>query len=210
MEFLKPAKLCFRKKGFWKGKDHPDSGTLICFLGITCQRSTRPSSTSLSKNGQREGFKLLYQYLRDGVELKGLVSDKIVRLNNNLQTLETIVTNFIEYISATNCVEKYEDELEPIFDSTRNRIKTESDHTLLPSVCTVDKSGCSTGEGTFIWYLPSNQCQLEIVRTILMTRYRGYLVNTENWILLKKLNPLPSPSNCPNVLTYTSQYTDLF
>ena len=43
-----------------------------------------------------------------------------------------------------------------------------------------------------------------------MNKYREYLVNTEHWILLQKLNPLQAPNKCPNVLTYTTQYTNLY
>jgi len=96
------------------------------------------------------------------------------------------------------------------FTVTSARIETESDHSLLPAICTVDKSGCATGQGTYVWYTPHNSCSLEVVRTTAMTTYRDYLVDKDNKIIIKKVSAMPAPSNCPSTLLYATEYNDLF
>ena len=96
------------------------------------------------------------------------------------------------------------------FSVTTARIETESDHSLLPAICTVDKSECAAGQGTYIWYTPHNQCNIEVIRTMMMTPYQNFLIDEDNKIIIRKVSGMPAPGSCSSTLIYTTEYNDLF
>ena len=63
---------------------------------------------------------------------------------------------------------------------------------------------------TFIWSQPIERCELERVRTMNMVQEGDYLVDTSNKVLLKKLDPIPTPNHCGQSVILATEYPNLF
>ena len=90
-------------------------------------------------------------------------------------------------------------------------VEATSAHLRLPrQACSVGTLGCRLHDITYVWHPPRDQCPMELVRDVAMTEENGFLRNSDLNILLKKGEKVPSPSGCPSVNLWKTEYDNLF
>ena len=184
----------------------PEIETTYAVTASTCMGMIT-SSTFTTPSGHRVPIKLGHENVihSNNAGVIQISSDKVACQGQSERIGNNVVEDYILDVSQHKVLVTKEK-----FIISGTRIETESDHTLLPNICTVDRHGCQTGQGTYAWYLPANQCDLEVIRTTTMMKEGDYLVDEDNRIIIKKMDPLPAPVKCPNTLIYTTEYTDIY
>ena len=91
-----------------------------------------------------------------------------------------------------------------------NQVESLTDRTRLPMECHPQSGGCQLASKTFIWSPPTERCELERIRTASMIQEGDYLVDNDNKILLKKLEPVPTPNHCGQNIILSTEYQNLF
>ena len=90
------------------------------------------------------------------------------------------------------------------------QVEAMTDRIRLPEECHPYTGGCQLAAKTFIWSQPIERCELERVRTMNMVQEGDYLVDTSNKVLLKKLDPIPTPNHCGQSVILATEYPNLF
>ena len=96
---------------------------------------------------------------------------------------------------------------EETFTEANDQIEVDSDHLSLP--CSLESSGCVTGEKTYIWNRPTTTCKLMVLKRIKPARTMNtYLVDHQQKVLVNQTGQM-TITGCPFQL-YSTNHQQLF
>ena len=93
----------------------------------------------------------------------------------------------------------------------QDRVEALSSHTRLPGYCAAALSGCeSPSRDTFIWDVPDNTCEVQLVQEISLEQEGSVYVDHDKKLCFELSDSMPSPLGCPAGSILTTNYHDLY
>ena len=90
------------------------------------------------------------------------------------------------------------------------RVEVTNNQARLPPGCSLQGGGCLLDQKTVIWNPPTARCNLELVRTVDMVPDRGYLIDHERTVLLKKEPQVSAPPECGQATLWATDHESIF
>ena len=94
--------------------------------------------------------------------------------------------------------------LEETFEVRGNRMESMTDHIRLPKDCTVERLGCLTDAGTYIWDPLIQKCHLRRVQTVNLQEEGFLMVDHTHKIVFELGGQITTPIGCPPEATVWS------
>ena len=136
---------------------------------------------------------------------KGMIKDKnnAVSCKGQAQKLGSEIIDNIIVIAQIKIVL-----MEENFIINNGEVEVINDHIILD--CRPSAAGCRTMDKTYIWGKGKSNCPIRKIRNLNLKEDKGYLVDEQANVLLKKLGTIPAPAGCTNSILYQTEYEGIF